>query len=212
MEQQQLEEAMKSDLSTLSRIKMGFVSARDFYGQILGFTFKLSLLLFAINTGVRFLLIPTGRFSIPPTAELTIKLMAGTWVLCFIASLVIALVISRFILLGQLIKGRLKTEALMKPVFRRLGWVFLGIYTAAYALGTYHCNYGFEAQRNSPWHLEFVSVFAQGLAFIASTCLTWLIAGIELDRLGIGAVFNALAEVIAKAKSRHQSTHSDRDA
>lgn len=194
------ENAIKSDLTTLSTLKMGYVSAKDLYGSVLKLTLKLSFLLLAINTGVRLVFMAIGLFSIPFTPGFIIGLMIGTWMVCFLASLVLGMVLSRILLLSRLIKGRLKTEAIIRETFRHLSWVCLGIYTGAYAFSTFAVAAGFSDEMGNPWLLAFVTVFSQGIAFIASTGITGLLSGVELDRLGLGAVFNVLSELVAKAK------------
>ena len=142
----------------------------------------------------------------------TVSLMIGTWMVCFMASLVLGIVFSRLILISQLIKGRLKTEAIIRETFRHLGWVCFGIYSGAYALITLITVTGMDSHMNDPWPLAFITIFSQAGAFIVSTGITGLLSGVELDRLGLGAVFNVLSEIITKAKKSHQSTHLDKDA
>lgn len=202
------ENAIKSDLTTLSTIKMGYVSAQDLYGSVLRLTLKLSFLLLAINTGIRLVLMAVGLYPI----TFTVSLMISTWMVGFIASLILGMVFSRLILISQLIKGRLKTEAIIRETFRHLGWVCLGIYMGVYAFITLLVVAGMDSHMNDPWPLAFTTIFSQGFAFIAATGVTGLLSGVELDRLGLGAVFNVLSELVAKAKKPQQSTPLDRDA
>lgn len=208
MEMQQLEQAIKSDLTTLSTLKMGFVSAKDFYGKLFSLSLKLSFVLLAINTLVRLALMAIGLYPI----AFSMGLMAGTWLVCFLASLVMSVFLSRLILISALIKGRLKTQALMKETFRHLGWVCFGIYSVTYALVTLIVVAGMDAHMNDLDVLAFITIFSQAVTSIAATGITGLLLGVELDRLGLGAVFNVLSELIVKAKKTHQSTPLDKDA
>ena len=196
MDKNPFENAIKSDLATLSTLKMGYVSAKDLYGSVFRLTWKLSFLLLAINTGVRLVLMAVGLYPI----TLTLGLMIGTWMVCFMASLVLGMVFSRLILISQLIKGRLKTEAIIRETFRHLGWVCLGIYIGVYAFITFFVALGVDDHLMDPWLLAFTTIFSQAFAFIAATGITGLLSGVELDRLGLGAVFNVLSELTAKAK------------
>lgn len=196
MEPMQLEEAIKSDLKLIPTLKMGFVSARDLYGRVFAVTFMLSLTLLAINTLVRFALKITGLYPI----TFTPGLMTGTWFVCFMTSLVLGFVLSRFILIGKLLKGRLKTANLMKQTFRYLALFGLSIYTGAYAFITVFVSFGMDDHIMDPWPLVFSTLFTQAIAFIAATGITGLLSGVELDRLGIGAVFNVISEMVSKSK------------
>jgi len=208
MDSNPFENAIKSDLTTLSTMKMGFVSAKDLYGSVLGLTLKLSFLLLAINTGVRLILMVLGLYPI----MLTVGLMIGTWMVCFLVSLVLSTVLSRLLIISKLIKGRLKTEALIRETYRHLGWVCLGIYIAAYAVITLVVVAGMDSHMNDSSVLTITTLLSQGFAFIVATGITGLLSGVELDRSGLGAVFNVLSEIITKAKKPHQSTHSGKDA
>lgn len=196
MDKNSFESAIKSDLATLSTMKMGYVSAKDLYGNVLTLTLKLSFLLLAINTGVRFVLMAAGLYPI----TLSVSLMIGTWIVCFMASLVLGIVFSRLILISQLIKGRLKTEAIIRETFRYLGLVCLGIYIGVYAFVTLFVVLGFDDHLMDTGLIVFTTIFSQSVAFIAATGITGLLSGVELDRLGLGAVFNVLSEIIANAK------------
>lgn len=160
--------------------------------------FKLSFLLLAINTGVRLVLMETGLFPI----IFTVGLMVGTWVACFMVGLVLGMALSRILIISKLIKGRLKTEALIRKTIRHLGWVGIGIYSAAYALITLFVVIGMDDHMNDAMVLTLITVISQGVAFIAATGITGFLSGVELDRLGLGAVFNVLSELIAKAKNK----------
>jgi hypothetical protein len=208
MEPQQIEDAIKDDLATLSTLKMGYVSAKDLYGRVLWLACKLSFLLLAINTFVRLVFMGTGLYPI----TFTISLMIGTWTACFMATLVLVMVLSRVLIISKLIKGRLKTEFLLKKIFRHLGLVFLGIYSASYALITLIVIAGMDDHMNDPDVLAFITIFSQSISFITATGITGLLSGVELDRLGLGAVFNVLSEIIKKTKKSHQNTHSSKDA
>jgi hypothetical protein len=208
MDSNSFESAIKSDLAILSTLKMGYISAKDLYGSIFNLTLKLSFLLLAINTGVRLALMASGLYPI----TLSAPLMIGTWIVCFMTSLVFGFAVSRFILISQLIKGRLKTEGMIRETFRYLGWVCLGIYISVYAIITLLVVLGFDDHLMDPGLLAFTTLFSQAVAFIAATSITGLLSGVELDRLGLGAMFNVLSELITKARKSHQNTHSGKDA
>ncbi|HHF0526722.1 TPA: hypothetical protein ACTUT5_003439 [Legionella anisa] len=209
MEVHQLEEAIKSDLKTLTTLKMGFVSANKFYGKLLGLACKLSFLFLAINTVVQLVLKGMGQFNAP----FTLTLLCGSWLVCFMMSLFLALILSRFVLLSRLIKGRLKTEILLKKTLKHLGSVCLVIYTVIYALTTMLSVSGAESDVvNDPAFLMFTILFPQAFSFIVSTGITGLMSSIELDRLGLGVLFNVLSDLLSKAKKSAPHSLFDKDA
>jgi hypothetical protein len=209
MEVHQLEEAIKSDLKTLATIKMGFVCANEFYGKLIELAFKLSFLFLAMNTVVHLVLKGAGLFNAP----FTLSLLCGSWFVCFMMSLFLALILSRFVLLSKLIKGRLKTEILLKKTLKHLGFICLVIYTVVYALTTMLSVLGAESDVvNDPAFLMFRILFPQAFSFIVSTGITGLMSSIELDRLGLGVLFNVLSDLLSKAKKSAPHSSFNKDA
>ena len=209
MNSQDLEQAIQSDLVTLGTLRMGAVSARDLYGAFLGFVLKLSVILVGVNTLIRLALKGIGLYD----PEITVNLMLGTWFGCFIVSCFIGFTISRLLLIGKLIKGRLKTETLIKQKYRHFSLLYFAIYATTYTVCTALLNscIGFNDHITEPFLVVFCAIMAQGFAFVISIVATGLFAGVELDRLGIGVLFNVIAEVVAKAKNKAQHTNQTKD-
>ena len=88
----------------------------------------------------------------------------------------------------------------------------LGIYISVYAFITLFVVLGFNDHLMDSGLLAFTTVFSQAVALIAATGITGLLSGVEIDRVGLGAVFNVLSEIITKARNFHQKTHSGKDA
>jgi|APCry1669189844_1035258.scaffolds.fasta_scaffold16313_2 hypothetical protein len=200
MEHQQLEEAIKSDLRTIPTLKMGGVSAKDFYIPVLVLIFKISLIFLAINTGVRLVLQAVGLYH--PT--ITMGLMFGTWSCAFVMSLMLGVTLSRFVLLKLLFKGRLKTEALIKQKITHLSLLYFGIYAVVYCLMTALINsgMGFDEHVRDAGMVVFSTIFSQVFAFVVSSVAAGFLSMIELDRLGMGILFNAIGEMINRVKKR----------
>lgn len=200
MEHLQLEEAVKSDLRTITTLKMGGVSAKNFYIPVLALIFKISLIFLAINTGVRLVLQAVGFYY--PT--ITIGLMFGTWSCAFVMSLMLGVTLSRFVLLKLLFKGRLKTETLIKQKTTHLSLLYFGIYAVIYSLMTALINsgMGFDEHVRDAGLVVFSTIFSQVLAFVVSSVAAGFLSMIEIDRLGMGLLFNAVGEMIKRAKKR----------
>lgn len=193
MQQSQLEEDIKSDIVTISTMKMQTVSAREFYWGMFGWPLKLSILLLALNTMIRLALIGLGLSEL----KITVELMLGTWLACLVFGFFLGMMFRHFYLISQLIKARLKTAALVKKTFNIFGGVFLGIYSVIYALLTF-CAAGGGGQNE---YLMLTIIFPQMFAFVPSMIFTAILFEMEIGRLGLGALFNVLSEWISKSKS-----------
>lgn len=198
------EEAIRSDLLTLSSIKMGYVSAQDLYGRVFKFALKLSLIMLLINTGIRLAFMSVGLFNIPLTPGLVISLLMGTWVFAFVISLLPSMVFSRILIISRLLKGRLKIEGLIRDTFKNLARLCFWIYVGTYSLLTLLIVAIFGDVISDPFVLIAVTVLPQGFAFLVSTAITGFISGVEFERLGLGAVFNIVSEIIKNAKNQNQ--------
>ncbi len=212
MNNHDLEQAIKSDLTTLSTFKMGIVSAGDFYPPLLKLIFKLSLMLLVINTLVRLVLKVIGVYH----PAITMNLMIGTWGGCLIVSCLMGFSLSRLLLISKMIKGRLKTERLIKEKYWHFSLLYFGIYTVAYMIANAFCDSGIgledmDREKMGSILIIFGAGFSQFIAFVVSIVTTGLLAGVEFDRLGLSALFNVIAEVVVKAKNSAQHINSTKD-
>ena len=210
MNNQTLENAIKSDMDTLSTFKMGMISARDFYGSLLGFVLKSSVALLLINTLVRLGLKWVGLYD----GSITAFVMILMWVCCLGVSFFMGLAFSQPILMSKLLQGRLKTETFIKKTYRHLCVVYFCLYTVTYTLITLFVNLGFTLDQGlmDPWFLAFSIFFSQMFAFIFASGITGFISGSEFQRLGLGAVINVIGEVLAKARRQGQHINPTKDA
>ena len=213
MNSQDLEQAIKSDLTSLSTFKMSAVSAADFYQPLLKLIFKLSLMLLVINTLVRLVLKVIGVYH----PAITMNLMIGTWGGCLIVSCFMGYSLSRLLLISKMIKGRLKTERLIKEKYWHFSLMYFGIYTVVYMVANAFCDSGIgledmDREKMGSILVIFGAGLSQFFAFIISIVTTGLFAGVEFDRLGLSALFNVIADVVAKAKHSAQYTNPTKDA
>lgn len=204
MNENPFEEAIRSDLLTLSNIKMGYVSAQDLYGRVLKYALKYSLIMLLINTAIRLAFMAVGLFDLPFTPGVIISLMMGTWLFAFVLSLLHSMAFSRFLIISRLLKGRLKTEFLIKDTFKKFSRLYFWIYVGTYSLLTLLVAAPFSDVIADPFVLIFIIIFPQGFAFLVSTAITGFISGVEFERLGLGAVFNIISEIIKKSKNQNQ--------
>jgi hypothetical protein len=197
-------------METLSTFKMGIISARDFYGALLGFVLKSSVALLLINTLVRLGLKGVGLYD----GSITAFVMILMWVCCLGVNFFMGLAFSQPILMSKLLQGRLKTETFIKKTYRHLCVVYFCLYTVTYTLITLFVNLGFTLEQGlmDPWFLTFSIFLTQGVAFIFASGITGFISGSEFQRLGLGAVINLIGEVLAKARRQTQDTNSSKDA
>lgn len=210
MNTQQLENAIKSDMDTLSTFKMGIISARDFYGSLLGFVLKSSIASLLINTLVRLGLKGVGLYD----GSITVLLMILMWVCCLGVSFFMGLAFSQPILMSKLLQGRLKTETFIKKIYRHLCVVYFCLYTVMYTLIILFVNLGFTLDQGlmDPLFLTLSAFFTQMFAFIFASAITGFISGSEFQRLGLGAIINLIGEVLLKARRQTQHTYPTKDA
>lgn len=213
MDNQDLEQAIKSDLTTLSTFKMGAVSAGDLYLPLLKLIFKLSFMMLVINTFVRLVLQVIGLYH----PAITMNLMIGTWVGCLIVSCFMGFSLSRLLLISKMLKGRLKTERLIKAKYWHFSLMYFGIYTLVYMIVNAFCDSGIgledmDREKMGAVLVIFGAILSQFFAFIVSIVTTGLLVGVELDRLGLSALFNVIGDVVVKAKNQARQTNPTKDA
>jgi len=204
MDNQVLQEAIKSDLSTISKLKLGILSARDLYGSIASVILKTSIIFLSINTMIRILL----RFLGLQDITLSSMSLFCTWGFAFGASLFIAMMLSQYILFGKLAKGQLKTEAFIKKKCANFSLIYFGIYAIIYIIMTL-VVYAFEIPpyTGSSYFKQFLDLIpslaiAQIGSFVASFIVMSFIASMEIQRLGIAAVFDVISQFVAKIKNQ----------
>ncbi len=207
MENQPTEGAIKSDLITVKTLRLGTVSARDYYVSILGWILKLSLLFLGINTVLQRFMHTIGYY----LPDLSLKLILISWICALLASTFMSFTAARIILIGKLIKGQLKTANLIKRKYLHFTLVFFLIYSITYLVATYPVIgwmdvSDFQRSNKDLWFTCIYVAFPQFFASIAASVGTAFISMIELDRLGLGPLFNVVGDAI-KNKG-HLASHS----
>jgi len=202
MDQQQIEDAIKSDLITIKTLRLGVVSGPDYYVSILGWIFKLSLMFLGINTVLQQFMHAVGYF----LPVLSLKGLLISWIFALLASTFMSFTAARIILIGKLIKGQLKTASLIKNKYLHFTAVFFLIYSVSYLVVTFPVIgwmdlSDFQQADQEIWFTIFYLAFFQFAAFIAASVGTAFISMIELDRLGLGALFSVVRNLI-KNKGR----------
>ena len=193
MENQSTEDAIKSDLIMIKTLRLGTVSARDYYGSILRWILTLSLLFLGINTVLQRFMHTVGYY----LPELSLKALLVDWVCALLASTFMGFTAARMILIGRLIKGQLKTARLIKRKYLHFTLVFFLIYSIAYLLITYPVIgwmdvADFRQAKDDLFFTCFYVALPQFASFIVASGVTAFLSMIELDRLGLGALFNVL--------------------
>src|SRR3990167_804516 len=210
MDNQALQEAIKSDLLTIPTLKIGILSSRDLYGSLAAVMLKTSLIFLGINTVVRILLHALGLHDI----TLSISSIFCTWGFAFGASMFIGMILSQYILFGKLVKGRLKTEAFIKRKCAHFSFIYFVMYAVVYAIMT--AGLGAAGQFGGHDHLLFWDVifplgFAQLMSLVVSLVGLSFLTSMEIQRLGLGAVFDVINQFVAKLKNyslRDLNTHN----
>lgn len=180
MDMNEIESAIKSDLQTIPNLKLAIVPAKKFYGEGFYFIFKLSLKLLTINTLIHWALILMGFYhmALSPANLIT------TWFIGLLFCLLIGFKLSKFSLIKNMIKGQLKTEALIKEAFYNLKWICFGVYTVVYCLMTILIT----------WEMGDDIIISQFAAYLITSAIVNFMANMEFERLGMACVFNLLVE------------------
>lgn len=213
MDNQALQEAIKSDLLTIPTLKMGILSSRDLYGSLAAVMLKTSLIFLGINTVVRILLHALGLHDV----TLSISSLFCTWGFAFGASMFIGMILSQYILFGKLVKGRLKTEAFIKRKCAHFSFIYFVMYAVVYAILT--AGFGATGRFGGHdylftvlfWDVIFPLGFAQLMSLVVPLVAISFLTSMEIQRLGLGAVFDVINQFVAKLKNyplRDLNTHN----
>lgn len=197
MEQRELEDAIRSDLEAIPLLKMKTVPAKNFYGKGFAFIFKLSFMLFGLNTVLHILLMMMGLYPI----TFAFNIMLFTWATSFGVCLLLGLFLSRLSLIWQMIEGRLKTEKIFKETFRHASFIGLGVYIGTYVLITIFMVIHMDEHWKDFGVLVSIALMTQGFSFLTSTWIMGFMMELELERAGLAPLFNVLGEVISKARN-----------
>lgn len=202
MEQQALQDAIKSDLATIPTLKMGILSAGDLYGSLGGFILKMSLTLLGIN-----LLLQTGMHSVGLYyPSFTISAVLFMWVLTLGGSCFIAIFLSPLVLFSKLVKGRLKTEAFIKQKWIHACLLYCLVYAVIYGGMTLMQSPGNlsmfaqEALDKEGWD-SFYFMFAELWSLLGSFMLVNVLVSMEVNRLGIGVAMDVINKFVERVKS-----------
>lgn len=205
MDNQAFQEGVKSDLRTIPTLKMGILSARDLYGTLATVILKTSLIFLSLNTLVQFMLKAFGLYY----PKLSVGVIFCTWVFALGASLLIGILLSQYILFGKLVKGRLKTETFIKKkcrYFTGIYFLMYGVIYAVFVMGLGAFSKVFDDSPSSTlyffWDILFPLGFAQLASFVAATVIMSFLANMEIERLGVGVVFEVINQFVAKLKNR----------
>jgi hypothetical protein len=201
MDYQRLKDDFKSDIMTIPTLKMGIISARDLYGSGLKGFVRLTLIFLLINT-----LICAGLHGLDlyyPNINLSLLIML--WLCSLIPSFFIGLIVSQFILFAKLVKGQLRTEVFIKNKYFQFGLIFFGIYSVLYFIFTVTGLNHFARSTDSREFfgkgiIYHFALFSQIFSFVISLLVTFFITNMEVQRLGIGLMFEVIETFVNKIK------------
>jgi len=210
MDYQSLQNAVMEDLKTIPELKMGILSARDFYGSFVGFILKFSLILVCINVFLQMGLHSIGLYY--PSFSFTGVLFM--WGLTLAGTSFIAIFLSPLVLFRQLVKGRLKSEGFINQKCKQAAILYLVIYSVIYgaiSLAQAPTNlHGFEKAifDKEGWR-AFSFIIAELWSLLGAFMLANVVANLEINRLGVGVAFDVVQAFVARVKVQPtQSLHS----
>ena len=198
MDHQTLQKAVKSDLATIATLEIGILSAADLYGSLGGFILKCSLLLVCINVCLQVVCHSIGLY-IPSFSVSAVLFM---WALTLGGSAFIVIFLSPMILFAKLVKGRLKTEGFIKQKWVQASCLYLVIYSLIYGAFTMIQKPVHFSVLDDPngWS-GFNFMFAELWSLLGSFLILSVFANIEVNRLGLGVVFDVVKTFVARIKN-----------
>lgn len=187
MDYQALQETVKSDLETISTLKLPIVSARELYGSLIWFVLKLSTAFFGINMLMLGGLYEIGFYhstlSFGAYLQMCVAMMAHMWGLTLMMSIFILAFINPIILFSLFAKDRLKTWDFIKVKYTQLRLIYVLIYAIIFGLFTASHD-GFHAgfyQSSYEAYDAFGLTFSQGMSFVISIVVMSCLINIEIS-------------------------------
>lgn len=196
MNHEEINAAIKHDLNVIPQLTFGQVTAKEFYSPLIGMLLRMSLMLLCANLACRLILRITSLHAAPFTPTSIIV----NWIFALCVSLFFMLPFSKLVLYSKLLKGRLQTEALLKEKCKQAKNTFFIIYSVAYMIFTLLTISGMEEHASDL--LTFTLGFAQACSFLIGSAITGIMFNTELERLGLGILFNCISDGMQAARER----------
>ena len=204
MNEHELEEAIKHDLRALPTLKLSRLSAKEFYEPIAALIFKLSMIFLGVNTFVRIILFFMGLYHPIPIAPsvLFINLIFSGF-----SGLFIGFNLARPMLFGKMLKGQLKTGVFIKQKYEQFGRMFFLVYSGVYLIMTAFLDSGigldeYDRAKMGMIFIVFTTIFAQVFSLLVAMAATYFTALIELDRIGLASLINAIRDVVKEKQNQ----------
>ncbi len=204
MNEHELEEAIKHDLRALPTLKLSRLSAKEFYEPIAALIFKLSMIFLGVNTFVRIILFFMGLYHPIPIAPSVIFI---NLIFSGFSGLFIGFNLARPMLFGKMLKGQLKTGVFIKQKYEQFGRMFFLVYSGVYLIMTAFLDSGiglddFVRKDLGPWLVLFTTIFTQVFSLLIAMAATCFTALIELDRIGLASLINAIRDVVKEKQNK----------
>ena len=162
------------------------------------------MIFLGFNTFVRIILFFMGLYHPIPIAPsvLFINLIFSGF-----SGLFIGFNLARPMLFGKMLKGQLKTGLFIRQKYEQFGRMFFLVYSGVYLIMTAFLDSGiglddFVRKDLGLWLVLFTTIFTQVFSLLIAMAATCFTALIELDRIGLASLINAIRDVVKEKQNQ----------
>lgn len=195
MDSQQLKQAIIEDIRTIKTISPEIIPARIYYGALFKEMFsgfwKMFLILFLTASYIL-------RFNDDKDPMKGLELITSSSIIAFFLSvfamLIFLNIVSCCVQFRFHLEKKLKTGPLVVKKCKQISMVFFGIF-ALFCILLARYTYGFGSL--------LMLTFAFALSFFATS----MVVNLELNRIGMSAIFTVISEFFSQSKGIHREHH-----
>ena len=193
-----LKQQIQVDLETLKSLNLDILPAKIYYSEML----KLFTILWGSFLGMQLIAAKAinamgiWQDYFQRYAEHESSIIGKMWLGCILSSLVISLfLLSRiklYVIFKHQIRDSLQTGLLLTRKMRHMAWIFYGLFSLFIFPCTLFCD-------------PDVTLFAALAAFIFTALASQFVIGMELTRVGVGVLLEAVSALFSKCEKTQGS-------
>ena len=192
MNNKELKLAIINDLETLKRLELEIIPARDYYHGVLSLfvngLWKLGLIVFIAVLWAMHHHPSNHAIASETFTELVIDAALLAFFMALGAMLLLSIALNHYYLIQYQLKNRLKTGHWLINKLRQCAWLFWSIFTFCCLL------FASDAEAN----IIYIPVV---FSFIVSAIITLIVMNMEINRVGLSALFALITQFFNKDKA-----------
>jgi len=184
----ELQQNIEDDLKAIPNIKLSILSAKEAYLPLVYLYLKFMGVLYSILTVNVIFMTCIGRYN--PNRLITDY--TGCIFLFSVFFLFIGPTINSYVMFGKMVQYKLKTKEFILKKVRDFTYIYIGFYSLLFSVTFFlRC----APYRADPADFGFNGLIpATFFGFIVGGIITSFVINSEMERLGLGAVFNVTTE------------------